>query len=288
VNKKLALSVALNVLLGGALSVLLYLVYPQFTYQLDSVEYRGRYNVRTYRNYGTGAAYFEVLLGPEEWDRQPQVPRRIYSRSGTQAFFITAFGADVTGNGVPDLVVQQWNGSASEFGSRYLVLELDGSAVKEVAMIEGLAAVKCEDLNEDGIREITGGDEAYCFWGGYSRASSPCPAVVLSFDKTQARFVLDRKLMAKPPLSQEQLGRLSLEYKNECWGAEGDLPPARLFNTMFDLIYSGNERQAWELCDACWLQGSPFSEEKWKEEVRDALRHSPFNPAIAHGNKEGS
>ncbi len=287
-NKKLALSMALNLLLAVALSFLLYLVYPQFMYKLESVENCGRYSVRTYRNWENGTAYFELLMGPEEWGRQPQVPRKIYSHSGTQAFFVESFGADVTGNGVSDLVIKEWNGSASDRGSKYLVLELDGSGVKEIGVIAGLAAVKREDANGDGADELVGGDEAYCSFGGCCNADSPCPQVVLSFDRTQGKFVLNKKLMAKPPLSEEQLHGLSLKYQDDPWWAGEILPPPGLFSTMFDLIYSGNEKQAWELFDASQPEGSRVSKERWQDEIEDALRCSPFNPVIvlADRNRE--
>jgi hypothetical protein len=278
-NKKLALSVGLNVLLAAALSILLYLVYPQFLYRLDSVENFGRYSVRTYRN-DKEKACFEVLWGPEEWEGRPHVSRRIYSCSGEVAFFVEALGADFTGAAVPGLVVQQWNGSASGHGSRYLVLELNGSTVKEIALIEGLAGVKREDVNKDGVDELVGYDEAYCFWGGYSRAGSPFPRVVLSFDKMQGRFVVNKELMAQPPLSQAELHKLSLEYKNDSWWAEWSAPPGALFGKVFDLIYGGNEKQAWELFDASWAEGSKCSRKEWKQEVQEALRRSPYSPML--------
>jgi len=277
-NKKLVLSIALNVLLALALSILLYLVYPQFIYKLESVENFRSYSVRTYRNWDNGTAYFEVLLGPEDRDREPQVQRRVYSYSGEVAFFVETFGADVTGDGVPDLVIQQWNGSASERGSRYFVLELNGSTVKEIAVIEGLAAVKRKDVNGDGVDELVGYDEAYRSFGGCCCADSPCPRVVLSFDRTLRKFALNKKLMAKPPLSEEQLYGLSLTYKDDPGWADEVLPPPGLFRTMFDLIYNGNEKQAWELLDASWPDGCEFSKQEWKRDVEDALRRSPYSP----------
>lgn len=287
-NKKLAVSMALNVLLAVALSILLYLVYPQFVYELDSVDHWTRYSVRTYRDWDKGTAYFEVLVGPEEWSRRPQVPRRIYSCSGEVAFFVESLGVDVTGNDVGDLVIQQWSGAASGHGSRYLVLEMDGSHVKEIAIVEGLAGVNAGDLNHDGVHELIGRDEAYCFWGGYSRAASPCPLVVLSFDRTQARFVLNKKLTAKPPLSEEELCELSLGYKNDPWWSAHSAPPGELFCTMFDLVYSGNEKQAWQLFDASWPERFGIFKEEWKREVDDALRYSHFSPLAADSNKEES
>jgi len=287
-NKKLLFSIALNVVLAVAFSILLYLVYPQFTHRLDRVENCGRYSVRTYRNWENGRAYFEVLIGPEEWDRQPQIPRRIYSCSGTQAFSVEKFGADVTGNGKSDLVIWQWCGSASGHGSRYRVLELDGSCVKEIGVIAGLAGVKAKDVNGDGVDEFIGYDEAYCCFGGCCHADSPCPQVMLSFDRTQGKFILNKQLMAKPPLPEEQLHRLSLNYKDDPWWAGALLPPPGLFSTMFDLIYGGNEKQAWELFDASQPEGSKVSKEKWQDEIEDALRCSPFNPVtvIADRNRE--
>jgi hypothetical protein len=205
-NKKLVLSITINVILAFALFVLLYIVYPQFIYELDSVSNWDRYSVRTYRKYEGGTAYFEVLMGPKEFLRQPKVPRRIYSYAGKQAFYVEVFGSDMTGNGLPNLVIRQWEGSAHG-DSRYLVLELDGSVVNEIDVIDNLLEVKFQDLNNDGVVEVTGLDKAYSYFGGDCLTNSPRLLVVLSFDKAQMKFVPDKTLMSEFPLSRDQLRR---------------------------------------------------------------------------------
>jgi hypothetical protein len=279
-HKLLTLSVALNVLLAVALAMLFQQVYPQFAYRLESVGNWGRYSVRTYRDDDRPMGFFEVLMGPTEDRQGPQVPRRIYSYAGEVAFFVEAFGADLTGNGLPDLVVGQWSGSAHG-DSRYLVLELDGSSVREIDVIDHLAGVECRDLNDDGVKEITGPDRCYGYFLGDSYAASPRPSVVLSFDKTQGRFVLDRKLMSKPPWSAEQLDKLSLTYKTDARWSQECRPPAGLFDTMLQLIYSGHEKQAWELFDASWPDGSSVPKEQYREDVTGELHRSRFYPVIA-------
>ncbi len=279
-HKLLVLSVGLNVLLGVAFALLSYLVYPQFTYRLESVSNWGRYSVRTYRDYSGPRAYFEVLMGPEEDGKRPRVSRRVYSCAGEATFFVAAFGVDLTGNDLPDLVVGQWSGSAHG-DSRYLVLELDGSRVREIDVIDHLAGVECRDLNDDGVEEITGTDRCYDYFLGDSYAASPRPLVVLSFDKTQGRFVLDRKLMAKPSLPADQLNNLSVEYKTDARWFRESRPPAELFDTMLQSIYSGNEKQAWELFDASWPNGSTVPKEQYREDVKAELRRSRFYPVIA-------
>ena len=276
-NKKLVLSIAVNVMLAFALSMLIYLVYPQFIYELDSVSNWSRYHVRTYRKYEGGTAYFEILMGPKEDLRQPQVPRRIYSYSGKEAFYVEMIGADMTGNGVPNLVISQWNGSAHG-DSRYLVLELDGSVVNEIDVIDGLLDATFGDLNNDGIE---GKDRSYSYFLGDSFAASPRPLVVFSFDKTQAKFVPDKKLRSKRSLSQDQLDKLSLQYKNDPRWSKEFRPPSKLFVTMLELIYSGNEKQAWELFDASWSDVSKIPKQECKEALEKNLRDSPFYPVIA-------
>jgi hypothetical protein len=285
-NKKLVLSVGLNMLLAIALSVLLYFVYAQFVTDLDTVSNWGRYSVRTYRT-DSGLGYFDVWVKPEGCLAYPYVPRRAYSRSGERAFYVEAFGADLTGKGVPDLVVQQWYGSAHS-DSQYLVLELDGPVVREVDAVDHLIGVECKDLNDDGVQEVTGVDDAYGCFLGDSYAASPFPRVVLSFDRTQARFVLDKKLMSKLPLSQDQLEQLCLKYKTDSRWSEESRPPSDLFVTMLDLTYTGNEKQAWELFDASWPDGSAVSREQYRQDVRGELSRSHFYPAIAGWNKAKS
>jgi hypothetical protein len=284
-NKKLVLSIAINVMLTLVLLVLLYLVYPQFIYELDSVSNWDRYSVRTYRKYEGGTAYFEVLMGPKGDFGQPKVHRRIYSYSGKQAFYVEIFGSDVTGNGMPNLVIRQWQGSAHG-DSRYLVLELDGSVVNEIDVIDGLLSVEFQDLNNDGIVEITGLDKAYSYVGGDSFAASPLPFVVLSFDKTQAKFVPDKKLMSKSPLAQDKLDELSLKYKEDPSWSKRSRPPSELFRTMLEWMYSGNEKQAWELFDTSWPDESEIPKKEYKECLESDTRKSLFYPVIADQNKK--
>jgi hypothetical protein len=275
-NRKLVLSITVNVLFTFALSILLYLVYPQLIYELDSVsDMFRRYSVRTYRR-DSGLAYFEVLRGH----------KRLYSYSAKQRFFVEIIGSDITGDGVPNLVIRQWQGSAHG-DSRYLVLEMcDDSVVNEIDVINGLLDVKFQDLNNDGIVEVTGLDTSYSYFYGDSFASSPLPLVVLSFDETQAKFAPDKKLMSKRPFSWEQFDRLSLKYKKDTGWYKESRPPSTLFLTVLELIYSGNEEQAWELFDASWPDVSKVPKEQYKEALERNLRNSPFYSVIADWNKE--
>ena len=270
VNRKLALSISINVFLTVILSILFYLAYPQLIYQLESVDNLwGQYSVRTYRK-DYGLAYFEVLRGH----------KRIYSYSGKERFFVVILGTDVTGNGMPNLIVSQYLGGAHG-NSRYIVLELDGSVVNEIDVIDGLDA-EFRDLNHDGICEIRGIDRSYDYFLGDSFAASPRPLVVLSFEKNQAKFVLDKKLMSKSPFSREQFYELSLKYREDTRWFKEFRPPSELFDTMLKLIYSGNEKQAWELFDASWNNAPSISKEQYKENIEEELKHSPFYPIIAN------
>jgi hypothetical protein len=271
-NKRLVLSIALNVLLIAALSLLLYLVYPQFVYEIDSVDNLwGRYSIRTYRTHKGDSAYFEILMGH----------RRMCAYSGEVAFHVEVLGNDLTGNGMPNVAIRQWYGSAHG-DSKYLVFELDGSAIREIDAIDGMTGVEFKDVNADGKLEILGIDNSYGYLLGDSYASSPRPEVVLSFDKTQAQFVPDKKSMLKVPLSQDRFDNLRLKYRNDNEWSRESRPPAELLGTMFDLIYSGNENQAWELFDASRPEGLAVPAQKWREDIQYALRRSPFYPAIAN------
>ena len=273
-NKKLVLSIAINVMLILALSILLYFVHPQFIHELDSVSNWNRFSVRTYRDYDGGVAYFEVLRGY----------KRLYSYSAEEKFIVEILGSDITGNYVPNLVVRQWQGSAHG-DSRYLVLEMRDSVVNEIDVIDGLLSVEFRDLNNDGIVEIKGLDKAYSYFSGDSFASSPLPLVVLSFDKTQARFVPDKNLMSKPPFSRDRLNHFSLRYKNDTRWYKESRPPSELFVTMLELIYSGNEKQAWELFDTSWPDVPKVPKEQYKKALEKNLRDSPYYPVISNWKK---
>lgn len=274
-DKILALSIAINVLLVFALSIFLYLVYPQFIYELESVNNWDRYSVRTYRRYEGGQACFEILMGH----------KRLYSYSAKQAFYVELIGTDITGNSMPNLVIRQWQGSAHG-DSTYHILELDNSNVNEIDVVDGLIDVEFKDLNNDGIIEITGLDKAYSYFGGGCFTGSPLPFVVLSFDTTQAKFFPDVKLMSKASIPLDQLNTFISKYKKDPMWSEERRPPTELFSTMLMLIYSGNEEQAWELFEASWHDGSVVPKEQYKEVLKGDMRKSPFYPVISGWNKK--
>ncbi len=123
-------------------------------------------------------------------------------------------GPDVTGSGKPNLVLGQWHGSAHG-DSSYRVLELDGPRVREIAVIDGLAGVEWQDVNDDGKPEVTGRDRAYSYFMGGDYAGSPRPAVVLSYDQMQGGFRLDKEAMSSRQILESDLTELGLKYHQD-------------------------------------------------------------------------
>lgn len=202
-NKKLAISLVLNIFLACVLWTLLYFVYPQFIYELSSVSDWDRYSVRTYRNCSKG-----------------------------------------------------------------------------IDVIDGLLDARFQDLNGDGVAELTGADGAYACFLGDSYAGSPRPSVVLSFDKARQRFVLNKSLMSKSPLPPGRLDELGVKYKNDTRWHAASRPPTELFDTMLELIYGGNEKQAWELFEASWPEGATISKERYRDDIEGELSRSPFHALV--------
>jgi hypothetical protein len=273
-NKKLVFSITLNVLLAAALGVLIYVVYPQFTYHLQSAQtnyWEGGCTVRTYQK-AWDKAYFEVMSGC----------RRIYSRSGEGTFSIKLFdGRCVTGDW-PGLVVELYSGG-NHGDYTYFVYELHGSAVREVDVIHKLRDAKCEDLDDDLTLEIVGKDDSCPSMYDY-----PWPSVVLSFDKARGKFVPDKELMSKPPLSRDQFTALAAKFRADGdWSHNSLRPLSDLVRSMLDLIYSGNEGQAWELLETSWPDVSTIpqtdldiSKAEFKQYIEKGLRNSPFYPPV--------
>lgn len=295
VSRKSALCMGLVLLFASTTAVLLYHFYPQLIYEFDSVSNLwGQYSVRTYRRYEGDGMYWEAVFGRRPIFRFTGVTaycevlygwRRVFSRSGRQAFYVELLGTDVTGNGKPDLVLRQWLGSAHG-DSRYLVCELDGPNVREIAVIDGLLGVAWDDVNGDGIPEVTGRDWAHRYFMGGSNAGSPRPMVVLSYDRERAGFRLDREAMSRRPLSESEFSRLSVKYKEDIRGHEGRRPPTEFVDTLFDLIYSGNGEQAWRLLEASWPEGARGDKEELRRSIEGSLIRSRFCAAIADWNKE--
>lgn len=171
------------------------------------------------------------------------------------------------------LVISKWTGGAHCCTS-LLVFDLENE-FKKIAEIEGgNYEIEIVDLDHDGIPEIRVLDDflAYRF---SSFAYSAKAQVILKY--RAGHYVLAKKQMRKPTPHMA-----SFKTKIQKWRAlirkhENDWPPPQLIQEMTDLIFSENEKSAFELLDKAWPADVDGKSEFLKS-YQEALAESKYYP----------
>lgn len=238
------------------------------------------YIVRIYLNeeegddYGKG--YFEIL-------RKGVV---VYRQTGTEFKIghlyedmpeneLIRMGKNITGNGVPDLVVSEYTGGAHCCLS-FDIFEL-GPELRHLDRIEAEHGDMShfEKLDSDDNLECIINDWTFAYWNtGF--ASSPAPRIILRY--CNGRYLFADDLMREPPPAKEELAKKVKEILALApWTLEN--PPPDLWGYMLDLIYSGNEQVAWDFFDQAWPPSIPGKKE-FLDDFRKQLSTSRYWPQV--------
>lgn len=218
----------------------------------------GEYTVRTYSAWLCCIGSFEIRKGGQS----------IYARRGGR-FWVGRFwgpneneytvplGQDITGDGLPNLVLREYTGGA-HCCSYYYVFTIGPEFRFIETIVGGDYDSYLKDLDGDGNWEFVVHDWVILPCTIWACCCGPDPYVILHYEDGAYHLALD--LMRKPAPSAEDL---------EQWAQE--LEPhernAALWDAVLDLIYMGHP----ELVE-------PFLEFVWpdEEERRDALMDSVF------------
>lgn len=222
--------------------------------ELQARQSCGEYTVRLYRD-AEGNGGFEIRHDG----------KRVFTAYGFR-FYIgtvadherksmkTGMGRDITGNGVPDLVLTEWTGGAHCCFIFHL-FEL-GERPRYVQSINARHTAGADFVNLDADRalEFSMVDWTFAYWNECF-ADSPAPPLILKY--RGGRYVVAAELMREPPPAGATLESLAAGIAAAPdWGAGGpDKPgrvPTRLWGAMLDLIYSGNMSAAEKLVDLAW------------------------------------
>lgn len=158
-------------------------------------------------------------------------------------------GKDVTGDHVPDVVVQAFSGGM-HCCTQATILKL-GAQLVAVATIEGADGdVEFDDMDGDGIPEVKVGDWRFAYWREYAFVETQVPEVILRYDHGAYRAACD--LMKEPAPDRAALERKARTL-TDGW-LSGD-PPAEFYGYILDLIYGGNADIAWRWADHAWPAG---------------------------------
>ncbi len=168
---------------------------------------------------------------------------------------------NITGNGIPNLVVEEFSGGA-HCCSTYHVFEL-GNEFREISTLDTYdAGANFVDLDQNGIFGIRTADSSYAYvFTSYS--GSFLPSTVLRF--VDGKYSLATDWMFTQPLTAEEFVAIVNEVNTTYTtptedGSEITLPSqwggdAILWNKMLELTYTGHVDQALQLLDVCWQAG---------------------------------
>ena len=179
-----------------------------------------------------------------------------------------ALGDDITGDGIPNLVLQSYSGGAHccltlwlfEAGERFRLVGAYGG---------GDYPVRFRQLDDEPGMEMIQFENAFAYWYvGF--ASAPAPQVYFRWQGED--YVPAPDLMRLPPPEQNELQDIAATYQDhEQWQkkwTDDRMPvPTAFLGVLLDLTYSGNLEAANELLTMTWpadLEG------------RDAFRYEFF------------
>lgn len=177
-------------------------------------------------------------------------------------------GRDITGDGVPDVVVEQFSGGM-HCCTQSTVLGL-GPALHDYGTINGAdGEVEFEDADGDGVLEARIGDWRFAYWREYAFVETQVPDVILHLTPEGYRPACD--LMREPAPDSAALADKAREL-SDGW-TTGD-PPAELWGYAVELVYQGHAGLAWHFLDLAWPRTIPGRTE-FERDLREQLQGSP-------------
>lgn len=250
----------------------------------------GRYVANTYFDpaSSTKDAYFEILKDKKSIYRQQATQNGEKFVIGTlydddpDARLVT-MGRDITGDGLPDLVVSEWLGGAN-CCLTFHIFEI-GPKFRKIADIDaefGDQGPHFVHLARGPGLQIQIYDWTFANWH-CDFADSPAPKVILEYDGRGYRMASD--LMSTPAADMKDLAAKIRKIRNDTKDAHGSWPdadiPPQLWGTMLDLIYTGHRILAWQFLDMAWPQNVAGKDDAFMDDFIKQMRKSPYWNSIA-------
>ena len=184
---------------------------------------------------------------------------------------LIVMGGDITGRGVPNLVVSEFSGGA-HCCLNFHIFEI-GEECREIAVLDAAHGDLAHFEKRSGEKGLVfvANDWAFAYWNA-SFAESPAPEVILRFSDGRYRLAVD--LMRRPAPSDETVEeQIRQVHVDRAWEEGGR--PVRLWKFMLDLIYTGNATAAREFFEKAWVPGVPGKTE-FLAEFRSQLAKSKY------------
>lgn len=193
---------------------------------------------------------------------------------------------DLTGDGVPELVLADWSGGAHCCFTYYVFALGPRFAVLDTIPLEHSDDARFEDQDGDGAHELRTRDWTFAYWNT-SFNGSPAPEVVL--EPGEGGYRLAERFARRPPLSADSVRRQVARVRGE-WNEARRFPPVLLWEVMVGMVYGGNAAQVGPFVECAW-KGDATGREVFLRYFRDQLLRSPFYEdldALNGGNLYGA
>ena len=226
---------------------------PRQFSRLEAEQSFQNYVVRIYNNGEAGVTQHSTLHVVRDGNiiyRQDGYSFRFgHPEFSKQYDYLIPIGTDITGMGVPNLVITEWSGgNFCCFVTS--VYELGNDSFRKITDF-GSHSDHFEKRSQEKGLVFFVMDPVFLGWKGCN-ADSPMPELILAFREGKYRIAID--LMRKPAPSLHKLESISSTIRNNS-SLSNNTPPVTLWKTMLDLIYSGNADSAWKLLDMAWPKG---------------------------------
>ncbi len=186
---------------------------------------------------------------------------------------------DLTGDGVPELIVGVYSGGA-HCCTGVLVVSL-GEMPAFLGEIDASdSVVVVEDTESGPVFRLA--DFTFAYWNT-SFAGSPAPAVTLAWDAEAQTFLPSARHMRQPPLPDAELAALTAEVRAADVWRTRRFPPEAYWGTLLDLLYAGRSAQAERFAREAWMLGDD-ARALFLGWFRDQLWQSPYAPAVFEMN----
>lgn len=178
---------------------------------------------------------------------------------------------DLTGDGVPELVLADWSGGAHCCFTYYVFTLGDRFAVVDTIPLEHSDDARFEDVDGDGALELRARDWTFAYWNS-SFMGSPAPEVVLV--PGEEGYRMSESLARRPPLPADSVRRQVTRVRGE-WDEARRFPPLSLWGAMVEMVYGGNAAQVPGFVACAW-KGDATGREVFLRYFRDQLVESHF------------
>lgn len=189
---------------------------------------------------------------------------------------------DLTGDGVPELVLADWSGGAHCCFTYYVFTLGPRFAVLDTIPLEHSDDARFQDVDGDGALELRTRDWTFAYWNT-SFMGSPAPEVVLV--PGEYGFRMAERYARRPPLSADSVRRQVSRVRGE-WAEDRRFPPASLWAAMVEMVYGGNAAQVGAFVECAW-KGDATGREVFLRYFRDQLMRSPFFEDLNSLNEGG-